>query len=633
MKIDRSLFFFITICFFSIAMCSIFYGQLGLFFTDGEESGLKARLFFFDRFVVENITISLLGIWLLRFKLRWRLTFYGLFFLFCCATTIQIYSFYMGGEYVTRLAVENINHISLLITSKRVVVILLAVLVFLSFVFLSEFCCGIGLAKPALFTVSIILVLSSILLSNSAKWLPRDIHVGRMQLAKANFIEYTAPVFSFYQTFWGKGKSDIQKDFSGLLPSEKYFLAKHDYAFDQDAQFPLMKDVIYQGPLTIGDVQRTTQPNIIVFFTEGFATNLTNAYVADLPMITPNLLDFSETSMRVDNYYGHTWATYRGLLGQLCSIYPFYGGYGGWHTYYDKIVKPPYNCVNGVLKSEGYHTIFLDSHIHDKAYIDEMMGHLGFDEILTGDQLSSRYLSNEKPLVKDSISDKQFYRSFTKYLKTKEMGQDKPFFIGIYTLGTHAFRSIAKDGIEFGDGSNNVLNRIYSLDDAFGVFWSYFKESALADNTIVIFSSDHAPYMEKPYVEALNAIGRTKPKPSFWDTIPLIIYDPTRELPKSYNAKAKTSIDFTPSLLHYLGVDNRTNSFIGESIFETDQYRKRKYGVICAEHLMIIDGDGSYYTLKDAKHLESTVKLFDKYVDGVKHFEMKRRIWPEDLPQ
>jgi phosphoglycerol transferase MdoB-like AlkP superfamily enzyme len=104
-------------------------------------------------------------------------------------------------------------------------------------------------------------------------------------------------------------------------------------------------------------------------------------------------------------------------------------------------------------------------------------------------------------------------------------------------------------------------------------------------------------------------------------------------LPKSYDAKTKTSIDFAPSLLHYLGIDNRKNSFVGESIFETDQNRKRQYGVVSADHLMVLDGNGSYFTLKDSKNMESTVNLFNKYVRGVKHYEMKRRIWPADFPQ
>ncbi len=543
----------------------------------------------------------MLGFWMLRFNKWWRFCFYGLFFLYYCITVLQVYTFYLGGEYLTRLAVENINHISLLINTQTIVSIAFGLSIFLLFVFITEYYTKTYINKHALLLISTVVLVSCTAFNVSSKWLPINTHKAREIVAKENFIEYDSPLNNFYQTFLGTGRSNLQKEFRGLLPSEKFYLAKQGYTFDQNEQYPLLKDSIYSGPLAIGDVQRTSQPNVIVFFTEGMSTNLTNVYEPELVALTPNLLDFSRSSMRVDNYYGHTWATYRGLLGQLCSIYPYYGGYGGWHSYYDTIVKPPYNSLNGVLESEGYHTIFLDTHIHDKAYIDEMMGHIGFNEIVTGDQLSSHYLNKEKPLQDDSISDLQFYRSFVQFLKAREETHEKPFFIGIYTLGTHAFRDMADDGEKFGDGTNRVLNRIFSLDIAFGVFWDYFKQSSLAQNTIVIFTSDHAPYMEKPYLAALKKIGTTTPKPSFLDTIPLIIYDPTRELPPNYDAKTRTSIDFTPSLLHYLGIENRKNSFVGESIFTTYQNRRRQHGVVSADHLMVIDSNGRYYTSKTVR--------------------------------
>ena len=590
----------------------------------------------FDRFLVEAATVSVLGIWILRFNLIWRLCFYGLLLLYCTLTAVQIYSFYLGGEYLTPLAIENINHIKLLIDSSTVGILAFALFLFATFIFILERYTKPIFSTSSISAISIIILISCLSFSFSTQWLPKVIIEQRQKIARKNLIEYTSPIVALYQTFGGKGKNEIQEKFRGLLPSELYFLEKQGYKFNQDDPYPLVKDYIYKGPLVIGEVGRTTHPNVIVFFTEGISTNLLNPYEPDLVEITPHLSDFSESAMRIDNYYGHTWATYRGLLGQLCSIYPYYGGYGGWHSFYDKIVKPPYNCLNMVLNSEGYHTIFLDSHVHDHAYVDEMMGHIGFDEIVTGDQLSSRYLGGENPMRSDTISDLQFYRSFIQFLKNKEQGkseQNKPFFIGIYTLGTHAFVDMADDGQAFGDGSNPVLNRIHSLDKAFGVFWNYFRNSPLATKTIVIFSSDHAAYMEKPYLDAMEAVGTKPPNPSFLDTIPLIIYDPTRELPKTYDAKVKTAVDFAPSLLHYLEIPNRKNAFVGESIFEKDEFRKRQYGVVVGDKLMLVDQDGEYYTPKDKKDLESTYEVFDKYARGVKHYEMRSRVWPEGHPQ
>ena len=54
------------------------------------------------------------------------------------------------------------------------------------------------------------------------------------------------------------------------------------------------------------------------------------------------------------------------------------------------------------------------------------------------------------------------------------------------------------------------------------------------DNTIVIVTADHAHVQEKPYV----ALVKNDPtyKPYFVDTVPLLIYDPTHDLPAEYDA-------------------------------------------------------------------------------------------------
>ena len=631
-KTDRSLALLVAGLFSTLICCVVVYSRLD-FQYNGERISRLATLFFFDRFFLEALCITLFGCILLRLQIWWRLIFYVLLLPLSAITILQIYTLYLGGEYLTWLAVENINHISLLLNAKTVGAAAAILFAYFTLIFLFETRCTNRLSKTRFFLLLGTLLAGILLQGTSNLWLPEKVHTGRDFISRVNYLAYDSPLSSFYSTFLAKSDKEPAQQREELTPAELLFLKNEGYTLRMDAAFPLMKDHFYRGPLAIGETERTQQPNIIVFFTEGLSSNLTNVYNGDLPPLTPNLLAFSKQSMRVDNYYGHTWATYRGLLGQLCSLYPHYGGYGGWHTYYDSIVKPSYNSLNRVLSSEGYHTVFLDTHIHDKSYIDEMMGHIGFDEVITGDVLSSKYLNSETALGNDSISDMQFYRSLIHYLQDNETKNNTPFFVGIYTLGTHAFREATADGTEYGDGSNRVLNRIVSLNKAFGKFWNYFKSSSFAENTIIIFTSDHASYMEKAYLDAMAEVTSVKARPSFWDTIPLIIYDPTRELPASYDAKIRTSVDFAPSLLHYLGIANRKNSFLGESIFETKANRRKSYGVVSADHLMIINKNGDFLTLRDPGQQEYTIKLFDRYIRMSKFLEMHRQIWPEDTPQ
>ncbi|MFW2368993.1 MAG: hypothetical protein ACN4GW_21470, partial [Desulforhopalus sp.] len=280
MKLDRSLFLVIVIGIFCIAMCSVFYTRLT--FAEVGDVGIKAKLLFFDRFFVEAGVLLLLGTWLLRFN-RWlRSFFYGLLFLHCFVTILQVYSFYLGGEYLTHLAIENVNHINLLINTPTLVAIALAITAFVLFILISECYAKTRLSSPRILLLTILILTNCLIFVFSSKWLPANILIARKNIAKENFIQYSSPIDTFYQTFFGESKNDLQKNFRGLLPSEKYFLAKQGYVFDQNAQYPLLKDFIYKGPLAIGDAKRALQPNIIVFFTEGVSTNLTNIYEPDL---------------------------------------------------------------------------------------------------------------------------------------------------------------------------------------------------------------------------------------------------------------------------------------------------------------------------------------------------------------
>ncbi len=136
--------------------------------------------------------------------------------------------------------------------------------------------------------------------------------------------------------------------------------------------------------------------------------------------------------------------------------------------------------------------------------------------------------------------------------------------MGLYNFGTHAFLDIMPNGVKYGDGSNPVLNRLHNFDYEVGKFLDYFLASDYAKNTLLILTADHADYPDKSYRE----ISEKNDQPLFVDRIPLIIYDPSHDLPPVYDAHGRTSIDFAPTLLQLLGVKNADNSFLGTSLFE-----------------------------------------------------------------
>ncbi|RYZ83110.1 MAG: hypothetical protein EOP04_20620 [Proteobacteria bacterium] len=333
--------------------------------------------------------------------------------------------------------------------------------------------------------------------------------------------------------------------------------------------------------------------------------------------------------MVVRNYYNHTAPTYRGLMGQYCSMFPTYGGTGGWDS--ENISKlPPMDklCANHVFEQNGYRSVFFDAHRKDNAFVDEMMKSIGIGKVWTAEEISQSYLNSAEPKRNDALTDHQFLQGFIGWLKTQETSltnETVPFMVGLYNLETHAWQNTGDDGYPYGDGTNNSLNTIHNFDHSFGLFWDYFKKSELAQNTIVILTSDHSHYSEESYVAAMR--GDADYQPLFVDKIPLIIYDPTRDLPSSFDANYSTSIDFAPSLIHLMGFPNTKNPFLGTSLFMENRKVYEGLGLVSiGEESFLVDED-MIHSPKESEKRTVALKLADKVMRFSKKCELENRLW------
>lgn len=350
--------------------------------------------------------------------------------------------------------------------------------------------------------------------------------------------------------------------------------------YNKDSDFPLQKNTVYSSALPFERILSTPKKrNIIVIFTEGMSARLIESYGGNFPGLTPNIDSLLARSMRIDNYYNHTAATYRGLQGQMASGYPGTGGAqngAGWgeSDNADKLSRIQYRALPQILHDRGYDTYFFSPH-HDSVQLNTMLRSLEFDEVYSFDSLNQRYLQGRATLTAGSLSDRSLFQSLIKKLSERARNRStEPFFIGLYDIGTHAFLDTTEGGQIYGDGRNKVLNRMHNYDLHLGEFLRYFYSSEYAKDTILIFTADHATYPEPAYVDLVK---NSNYKPYFIDKIPFAIYDPGHTMPLSFDADGRTSIDFAPTLLHLLGVQNTPNSFIGQSIFETK--RSLPFGV------------------------------------------------------
>jgi len=620
---------FVFLYFLSIGLLSIVYyaSQLDFFSQPLSFSSAIASIAFFDRFFIEILICMLISIWLVNAKYWFlRVASYILAFVFLGINYVQLGSIYLGKEFFSPLAFENINHISLVLTPTNILGFIAFIIVFSSFPFLIEKKFERNFSIKPLIKKSIILILIALTFQQSEALLPNSILDIREDYFRKNYIGHSSPLAAAINTLFPKSINikDIQ-----ISQEDIRELKKYGFNLNIDNQFPLIKKTIYNSPIPFAKTEHfISKPNIIVFMTEGFSARMINAYGSPRKDLTSNIDDFAKQAMVVKNYYNHTTSTYRGLHGQFCSLYPTYGGVGGWHTNYEQLPNTSYLCLSDILDKNKYETIFWDCHKRDSAFVDEMMYSLNFKKVWNAEDMSKEFLDNEEPIRRDSVSDHQLIRALIKYLDAKHENEE-PFFIGIYNLGTHAFQNVTTDGKKYADGKNRALDTIHNLDDAFGLFWDYFKKSKYLKNTILIFTADHCHYMEPAFIQ----VAGPNYQKVYVDQVPLIIYDPGRKLPKEYDANYATSIDFTPSLLHLLGFPNHKNPFLGTSIFDTNikTYEGVGFSSMGKKHFLI-DESGIYYQSQfaDQKYKDRLDQII-KFIHYSQYLEKNNWIWSRNF--
>ncbi len=202
-----------------------------------------------------------------------------------------------------------------------------------------------------------------------------------------------------------------------------------------------------------------------------------NTYGGEYSNLTPNIDNFARDSIKVTNYFNHTAATYRGIHGQLCSIYPKFGGVGGWgdKSKRDKIINSnsPYTCLPEILDNKGFDTVYFNPHFINSSYFPSLAKKIGFKTIFSAEESSNKFLNGHQGLNSEGLTDEQQFKAIIAYLKNRK--SIRPFFLSAYTLETHAWVDVSKDGITYGNGGNHTLNTLHNLDNSFGKFINYIK--------------------------------------------------------------------------------------------------------------------------------------------------------------
>ena len=294
--------------------------------------------------------------------------------------------------------------------------------------------------------------------------------------------------------------------------------------------------------------------NVILFLTEGLSAEVLDVNNGHGRNLTPNLNALHSKSVVFDNYFNHTAATFRALRGQLYSGFQYLGGFrrdgNGLGEISTESLKEKMSVSTvslfDILNDCGYNTCYLNCEPGSEQ-ICAYAASYGADTLVTG---------NYPGL--DRLSDKQTFETLSSTVLEYQR-KNEPYFIMVYNLGTH--HGYDSPDVKYADGINPELNKFHNYDHWFGNFFEKMNEAGVWDNTLLVFSADHAAYPAPEYKKVFQT-----EREEFIGEVPLFFYH-SGVTPARYDVGGRTSLDLAPTILDLLDRQSYVNYFLGTSLF------------------------------------------------------------------
>ena len=183
-----------------------------------------------------------------------------------------------------------------------------------------------------------------------------------------------------------------------------------------------------------------------------------------------------------------------------------------------------------------------------------------------------------------AIWDEEFMQ-FTALAITERL--DEPFVAGFFSASSHhPFRIPERYQGRFPDGPTPLHIPIGYSDNALRKFFDTARKQPWFNNTIFVLTADHTNQLSRP--ESLTSLGVF--------SIPILIYDPSGELPRGMRDGVMQQIDIVPTLLHILGYKKPYAAFGKDVLAGADwavNYSNDIYQLVEGDYVLLFDGERS----------------------------------------
>ena len=322
-----------------------------------------------------------------------------------------------------------------------------------------------------------------------------------------------------------------------FFPEEKAVATLRKHRTVIDPKYPLMK----------ANKGKPTGYNVVFVLLESWNFDHVDSFGKKGYNITPNFDALATEGVRFTNFYAAGQRSIEGVQTTLTGI-PALKGLPRLDA---GIGISNFTRLGSIAKDNGYETLFVQSSNRDSFKISGITAAAGFEHF---------YGKEDIPLIGEYPDPEEAtfgwdYDTFM-FFKSKIDDLKEPFLAYTFTGTTH--EPYADPGKKFHvqphdtQGEAGFINTMKYTDWSIGQFIAAAKKQPWFDNTIFIFTADHANYLQKGgFLKSFHT--------------PLLIYSP-----KLFKAKEDKTIssqlDIMPTIIELLGFNTEYTS-VGESIF------------------------------------------------------------------
>lgn len=234
-----------------------------------------------------------------------------------------------------------------------------------------------------------------------------------------------------------------------------------------------------------------------------------------------------------------------------------------------------------ILKQLGYQTAFFHGGTN---------GTMGFDSYCKSAGFENYYGKTEYNNSADDDGSWGIWdEPYLQYFANKTNTMKQPFLSSVFTLSSHhPFKVPEKFIGKFPKGELPIQEAISYTDYSLRQYFSTASKMPWFSNTLFIITADHTSESSLPEYGSDYGIFR----------IPIIIYDPDKNLSSYSDQKVAQQIDILPTVLAYLNIKKPIFCF-GNNLLDSNSiriavnYKQPYYQLITNEYLLKFDGEKS----------------------------------------